>query len=67
MRDSSPADRLSAASWGMLGNRKKARQFVRKTFDVHPDFDLDKWMTIVPFREEWQRVHYCEGLRKAGF
>ncbi|OWZ93823.1 hypothetical protein B9J07_09800 [Sinorhizobium sp. LM21] len=67
MRDPTPADRLSAASWGMLGNRKKARQFVRKTFDVHPDFDLDKWMTIVPFREEWQRVHYCEGLRKAGF
>ena len=67
MRDPTPADRLSAASWGMLGNRKKARQFVRKTFDVHPDFDLDKWMAIVPFREEWQRVHYCEGLRKAGF
>ncbi len=67
MRDPTPADRLSAASWGMLGNKKKARQFVRKTFDVHPDFDLDKWMAIVPFREEWQRVHYCEGLRKAGF
>ncbi|NRQ16929.1 SARP family transcriptional regulator [Ensifer sesbaniae] len=67
MRDPTPADRLSAASWGMLGNKKKARQFVRKTFDVHPDFNLDKWMAIVPFREEWQRVHYCEGLRKAGF
>ncbi|WP_077964173.1 hypothetical protein [Ensifer adhaerens] len=67
MRDPTPADRLSAASWGMLGNRKKARQFVRKTFDVHPDFDLDKWIAIVPFREEWQRIHYCEGLRKAGF
>lgn len=67
MRDPTPADRLSAASWGMLGNKKKARQFVRKTFDVHPDFDLDKWIAIVPFREEWQRIHYCEGLRKAGF
>ncbi|HEV7309751.1 SARP family transcriptional regulator [Ensifer sp.] len=67
MRDPTPADRLSAASWGMLGNRKKARQYVRKTFDVHPDFDLDKWIAIVPFREEWQRIHYCEGLRKAGF
>lgn len=67
MRDPTPADRLSAASWGMLGNRKRARQYVRKTFEVHPDFDLDKWIQIVPFREEWQRIHYCEGLRKAGF
>ncbi|MGF6176373.1 SARP family transcriptional regulator [Ensifer sp. 4252] len=67
MRDPTPADRLAAASWGMLGNRKKAGQYVRKTFEVHPDFNLDKWITIVPFREEWQRTHYCEGLRKAGF
>ncbi|MBM3091953.1 SARP family transcriptional regulator [Ensifer sp. T173] len=67
MRDPTPADRLAAASWGMLGNRKKAGQYVRKTFEVHPDFNLDKWIAIVPFREEWQRTHYCEGLRKAGF
>ncbi|OCP16292.1 hypothetical protein [Ensifer sp. LC163] len=67
MRDPTPADRLAAASWGMLGNRKKAGQYVRKTFEVHPGFNLDKWIAIVPFREEWQRTHYCEGLRKAGF
>lgn len=67
MRDRTPADRLSAASWGMLGDRRKARQFVRKTLDVHPDFDLDRWMAIVPIREEWQREHYREGLKKAGF
>ncbi|OOG70321.1 hypothetical protein B0E45_14200 [Sinorhizobium sp. A49] len=67
MRDPTPADRLAAASWGMLGNRKKASQYVRKTFEVHPDFNLEKWMAIVPFREEWQKTHYGEGLRKAGF
>ncbi|MCZ4094020.1 SARP family transcriptional regulator [Sinorhizobium psoraleae] len=67
MRDRTPADRLSAASWGMLGDRRKARQFVRKTLEVHPDFDLDRWMAIVPFREEWQKEHYREGLMKAGF
>lgn len=67
MRDPTPAVRLAAASWGMLGNRKKAGQYVRKTFEVHPDFNLEKWMAIVPFREEWQKTHYCEGLRKAGF
>lgn len=67
MRDPTPAFRLAAASYGMLGNRKKASQYVRKTYEIHPDFELDKWMAIVPFREEWQKTHYGEGLRKAGF
>lgn len=67
MKDRSPADRLAAASWSMLGDIKKARQFIRRTYDVHPNFDLDSWMAIVPFREEWQRKHYYDGLKKAGF
>jgi TolB-like protein len=67
MKDRLPTDRLAAASWGMLGDMKKARQFIRRTYDVHPNFDLDSWMAIVPFKEEWQRQHYYEGLKKAGF
>ena len=67
MNDRTPADRLSAATWSMLGNMKKARHFVRRTYAVHPSFDLDSWMAIVPFREEWQRQHYYDGLKKAGF
>ncbi|MCR6502212.1 hypothetical protein MUO32_24610 [Shinella sp. CPCC 101442] len=67
MKDRSPADRLAAASWGMLGDTRKARQFIRRTYNVHPNFDLDSWMAIVPFKEEWQRQHYYEGLKKAGF
>ncbi len=67
MHDRAPADRLSAASWGMLGDGRKAAHFVRKTFDVHPAFDLDTWMALVPFKEDWQKQHYKEGLIKAGF
>lgn len=67
MKDRSPTDRLAAASWGMLGDTSKARQFIRRTYNVHPNFDLDSWMAIVPFKEEWQRQHYYEGLKKAGF
>ena len=67
MHDRAPADRLSAVCWGMLGDGRKAGQFVRRTFDVHPAFDLDTWMALVPFKEEWQRQHYKEGLIKAGF
>jgi DNA-binding SARP family transcriptional activator len=67
MKDKLPADRLAAASWGMLGNVKKAKQFVASTFEVHPDFSLEKWMSIVPFKEDWQKAHYLEGLKSAGF
>ena len=67
MKDRVPADRLAAASCGMLGDARKARQFIRRTYSVHPNFDLESWMAIVPFKEEWQRQHYYEGLKKAGF
>lgn len=67
MKDRTPADRLAAASWAMLGNRVKARQFVRKTLETHPDFDLEKWLLMVPFREQWQKTHYHEGLLMAGY
>ena len=67
MNDRAPADRLSAACWGMLGDGRKAAQFVRRTFDVHPAFDLETWMALVPFKEDWQRQHYKEGLIRAGF
>ncbi|KXF75817.1 hypothetical protein ATN84_17815 [Paramesorhizobium deserti] len=67
MKDRSLADRLSAACWAMLGDLKKARYFVRKTREAQPDFALDKWIAAVPFRDEWQKEHYREGLLKAGF
>ena len=67
MKEKAPADRLAAASWAMLNNPQKARQFVRKTLANNPDFELDKWLLMVPFREEWQKNHYREGLQKAGY
>jgi len=67
MKNRSPADRLSAACWAMLGDMKKARSFVRRTREAHPDFALDKWIAMVPFKDDWQKEHYCEGLLKAGF
>ncbi|UDF28129.1 UNVERIFIED_ORG: hypothetical protein LHK14_11445 [Roseateles sp. XES5] len=67
MKDKTPVHRLSAACWAMLGDLKKARLFVRRTYDVNPNFDADAWIALIPFREEWQRQHYYEGLKKAGF
>ena len=67
MKDRSPVHRLSAACWGMLGDTRKARHFMRRTYEANPNFSMEAWMAIVPFREEWQREHYREGLIKAGF
>ncbi|KXG86076.1 hypothetical protein [Agrobacterium bohemicum] len=67
MVDGDLADRLSAASWAMLGDKKKSRFFVRRALEANPQFDIDKWLAIVPFKEQWQKDIYREGLKKAGF
>lgn len=67
MDDRTPADRLAAACWAMLGDMKNARLYMRKARETNPDFDLDRWLTLVPFKEAWQKEQYCEALQKAGF
>lgn len=67
MVDGDLADRLSAASWAMLGDEKKSRFFVRRALEANPQFDIDKWLVIVPFKEQWQKDIYREGLKNAGF
>ncbi len=67
MKDRTPVSRLSAACWGMLGDTKKARMFVRRTYDLNPNFDLDAWLAVVPIKETWHKELYREGLKKAGF
>ena len=67
MKDKEPVHRVSAACWAMLGDLKKARLFVRRAYESNPNFDLESWIAIVPFKEEWQRKHYYDGLKKAGF
>jgi len=67
MEDESAASRLAAACWGMLGDKKKARAEVRITMEKYPDFEIEKWLAIVPLKEGWQKEHFREGLKKAGF
>ncbi|OAP38307.1 adenylate cyclase [Sinorhizobium glycinis] len=67
MKDKSPADRIVAASWAMLGDRKKARQHRIRALKANPTFDVDKWLAVIPFKEQWQKDLYREGLKKAGF
>ncbi|MBO9101542.1 MULTISPECIES: hypothetical protein [unclassified Rhizobium] len=65
--DKSLTNRLSAACWAMLGDIRKARSFVRKARQSNPDFDVDKWLSVIAMKEQWQKDLYREGLRKAGF
>ncbi|EUB99728.1 Tetratricopeptide TPR_2 repeat-containing protein [Rhizobium sp. CF080] len=67
MGDSSSARRLLAASYAMAGDTAKARAHRRKAQELNPQFDLDKWLSVLPVKEQWQKELYREGLLKAGF
>jgi hypothetical protein len=49
--------------WAMLGDTKNARLYRRKVRAIYPDFDVDKWLSVVPFKEQWQKEQYREALR----
>ncbi|MGV3552274.1 BTAD domain-containing putative transcriptional regulator [Rhizobium sp.] len=59
--------RFNAACWAMLGDTKKARAYMRRTIENFPDFEIEKWLSLIPFSDPAQRDLYREGLRKAGF
>ena len=67
MRNNSPALRLMAASWAMLGNREKAAECVKEAKYIHPDFSVETWLSILPIRDPKLARHYEQGLREAGF
>ncbi|WP_348633011.1 hypothetical protein [Rhizobium sp. CCGE532] len=67
MADPSLADRLAAASWAMLGHQDEARMLVRRVRETNPDFDVDRWLSLIPTKEQWHKDLYREGLKKAGF
>ncbi len=68
MRDQSPAYRLIAASWAMLGDRDQATEYVRKAKEIHPDFNVnglafDRAASAIRI----SHADYEQGLREAGF
>ena len=67
MSNQASAYRLLAASCAMLGDSKRAHHYRRKDRMANPQFDLQKWLAVVPIREQWQKEMYREGLVKAGY
>jgi len=65
--DQTNVSRFSAACWAMLGDARKARAYMRRTMEHYPDFEVDKWLSLIPIRDAAHREHYREGLRRAGF
>ncbi|PKA44583.1 peptide antibiotic resistance protein (plasmid) [Rhizobium sullae] len=67
MKDKAPAHRIAAASCAMMGDRKRAQFYRQRAAMLNPVFDVEKWLSVVPFKEQWQKDLYREGLLKAGF
>lgn len=67
MSNQASAHRLLAASWAMLGDSKRAHHYRRKDREANPQFDLQKWLAVVPIKDDWQKEMYREGLMKAGY
>jgi tetratricopeptide (TPR) repeat protein len=59
--------RFNAACWAMLGDQRKARAYMRRTMENFPDFEVDRWLSLIPIRDPAQQQHYRDGLHRAGF
>ena len=62
-----PALRIAAASWALLGRKDKAAKCAAAFLDSYPDFRVDHWLAIVPNRNADDTRHYELGLKAAGF
>ena len=67
MKDKERAYRIAAASCAMIGDRRRAQFYRQRAQSLNPVFDLEKWLSVIPFKEQWQKDLYREGLLKAGF
>jgi adenylate cyclase len=60
--------RLLAASYAQLGRLDKARVHIKEVLKINPQYSLSKVRAYSQklFKNETDREHYIEGLRKAG-
>jgi adenylate cyclase len=66
MRDQSEAHRLLAASHALLGQMKEARFHAGQVLKVHPNFSIQHWRNVPPYKDLSHLRPFIEGLRKAG-
>jgi tetratricopeptide (TPR) repeat protein len=66
MHDQSEAHRLLASSYGLLGQVSEARYHASQVLAVHPEFSLEHWRTVPPYKTTAQLERLVEGLQIAG-
>jgi TolB-like protein/Flp pilus assembly protein TadD len=66
MRDPTEARRLLAASHAYLGRMEEARHHAAQLMKAHPNFSIDHWRTVPPFKDPEPLERLIEGMRKAG-
>jgi DNA-binding SARP family transcriptional activator len=51
---------------GHLGKTEEAAVYIDKLSQLDPDFSIEQITRVYPFKQESDRNHYIDGLRKAG-
>ena len=55
-----------AASYSSLNRTEEARKAVEEILRIHPNFSLEYYANIVPFKNQEKLDKYINALRKAG-
>lgn len=66
MRDPSQTYRMAAAACALLGREREARAHAEALRRVQPDFSLEHWREVPPYRDPEPLERFVEGLRLAG-
>lgn len=54
------------AALGHLGREQEAANVRRRLMHLEPDFNVTRFQDTTPLEREADRIHYAEGLRRAG-
>lgn len=66
MRDTSEAHRMLAASYAHLGDLAEARRHAAQVLVAHPQFKIEHWRNVPPYKDRQALERFVEGLRRAG-
>ncbi|MDE2006241.1 MAG: hypothetical protein KGI51_06730 [Rhodospirillales bacterium] len=54
------------AALGYLGRAQEAAVVRKRLLAIEPDFSVERFLDTTPMRQESDRAHFAEGLRRAG-
>ena len=54
------------AALGHLGETEEAEPYIEKLLELEPNFTMQRFAQVYPFKKEFDRDRYMDGLRLAG-